>query len=632
MGSANQEFPLRAALVKSVWIPIATVGLAWLVTMAAFWPARHYGFLFFDDDINIFLNPHIGGMNRVTTGWMLTDIHYMRRYIPAGWAGLSILYGLFGLDPHGYHWANIFLHGVNVLLVTAICHEGIKRFGPRPAGGSWAVVSAALAGAWWGWHPLRVETVAWASGYLHVQAIFFMLGSFYLYISCRKGPGDGWLNPVMASLLYVLSLATYPLALAYPAVLLFWEGARLQRQARVLSAEWWDGLEPLVPRVLGWFGLPAAAFGAMTLYASFQADPLLWGQPPSLEKQDIIERLGRAVYFFGYYLWKPWWPFRSKLVPNSICTRAWQEPGFWLCLLALAGVIGVGLAVKSSWRPGFWAMAAAYLVLLVPMSGLTQSTLFASDRYSYLASLPLVMALALALNACAKPLARWIAGGAFVLLLGGLFVLTRQQLGAWNDSETFLKVALSGFSRPEDEKGRIYLILTNSLNLQGRYAQARVICAQGLKEFPDLEDLRRQKLQIEQTMELSAQEQRVLGLAAPVPELARFHMRIALKQWADGETREAADHFREALRVAPDYYPARLMLAEVLTVQGKPDEALSCYLRALAASNGHMPDAVRVHFLFMLAHAGALNGEERLARMALDKGVALCAKLSRPVP
>jgi thioredoxin-like negative regulator of GroEL len=84
--------------------------------------------------------------------------------------------------------------------------------------------------------------------------------------------------------------------------------------------------------------------------------------------------------------------------------------------------------------------------------------------------------------------------------------------------------------------------------------------------------------------------------------------------------------------VAPDYYPARLMLAEVLTVQGKPDEALSCYLRALAASNGHMPDAVRVHFLFMLAHAGALNGEERLARMALDKGVALCAKLSRPVP
>ncbi len=35
-------------------------------------------------------------MMRTTIRWMLTDANYVRRYVPAGWAGFSVLYGLLG--------------------------------------------------------------------------------------------------------------------------------------------------------------------------------------------------------------------------------------------------------------------------------------------------------------------------------------------------------------------------------------------------------------------------------------------------------------------------------------------------------------------------------------------------------
>src|SRR5580658_6470810 len=104
---------------RSGLICCAGMCLTGFVAIAAFWPVRHFQFLRFDDDINIYLNPHLGRLDGATIRWMLTDTRYVRRYVPAGWLGFSILYGLSRLDPHGYHWACLLLHGANVLLMVA---------------------------------------------------------------------------------------------------------------------------------------------------------------------------------------------------------------------------------------------------------------------------------------------------------------------------------------------------------------------------------------------------------------------------------------------------------------------------------------------------------------------------------
>jgi hypothetical protein len=604
------------------------IGLIWLVTMAAFWPVRHFQFVRFDDDINIYLNPHLGRLDGTTARWMLTDTRAMRRYIPAGWAGFALLYGLFGLDPHGYHWAGLLLHGVNALLVIAICHEVIKKFGPRPAGGSWAVVSAVLAGAWWAWHPLRVEIVAWASGYMYVQAMFFVLGSFYLYITRIEGTRPGYLRLWASAGFYLMSVATYPVALAYPAALLCWEAATRQRRIPWRSPGWWRGFRPAMLKVLGYFGLVSILFGSMTLYASIHAGPF-WSRPVSSATVTVPVRLLHLAYAEGYYLWKPWWPFPPRLVANSIGTPVWHEGNFWLSVLALTGAVWACFALKASWRSGFWAVGAAYLFLLLPVSGLFNSPFFLGDRISYLASLPWTIAVAVLLAECVQPWLRKTAGVIFTATLCGLFVLSRQRLGGWQDSQVFFPTALHELSQPDGEKEHLYCMRANQLESEGHFDEATEACEQGLREFPSSKELGKQKPAIAQAARDAVEGARVLGLATPIPGLVNEHDRIALQKIQNFEWADAADHLRAALQVAPDYYPARFKLAQVLVAQGKADEALACYLQALASSKGHITDGERADFLFMLAQASEMNGEERLARMATDKGQELRAKSSR---
>jgi tetratricopeptide (TPR) repeat protein len=606
----------------------SVVGLVWLVAMAAFWPVRHFQFIQFDDDINIYLNPHLGRFDGTTVGWMLTDTHYMRRYIPAGWAGFSLLYGLFGLDSSGYHWACLFLHGINVLLVIAICHEVIKRFGPRPSGGSWAVVSAALAGAWWAWHPLRVEIVAWASGYMYVQALFFLLGSFYLYITRKEGTLPGRLRLWASAVLYLLSVATYPLALAYPAALLCWEAADSQRRFSWWSPGWWQGFKPAAGRVLGLFGLVSILLGGMTIYAALHAGPL-WSRPAALATLTLPVRMEHLVYAEGYNLWKPWWPFPPRLVANSLKTPAWRDGIFWLCALTLAGAAWGCLAVKTSRRSGFWAVGAAYLFLMLPMSGLFDAPFFLGDRSSYLASLPWTMAVAMLLAACARPWQRKTAGFVLAAILCGMFILSRQRLGGWKDSQTFFSTAVRELSQPDYEKEHLYHMWANMLSVEGRFEEARATCEQGLREFPASAELGRERPAIDQAVHEAAWEAGLLGLAVPVPGLVKTHDRIALQKIQDSEWADAADHLRAALQAAPDYYPARFKLAQVLVAQGKADEALACYLEAMVSSRGNISKAEQADFLSLLAQASALNGEERLAHIAAEKGQALHAKSSR---
>jgi len=628
MGPAARDFTPRAAFGRGILVPAAVVGLVWLGAMAAFWPVRHFQFIRFDDDINIYLNPHLGRLDGPAVRWMLTDTQYMRRYIPAGWAGFMILYGLFGLDPAGYHWACLLLHGANVLLVIAICHEVIKRVGPRQTGESWPVVSAALAGAWWAWHPLRIETVAWASAYMYVQALFFLLGSFYLYITRQEGTLPGRLRLWASAGFYLLSVATYPVALAYPAALLCWEAADQQRRFPGWSAGWWRGFRPAMLKVLGSFGLVSILFGSATLYAAYHAGPI-WGQPPSLATVTVPVRLEHLAYAEGYYLWKPWWPFPPRLVANSIGSQVWPEGNFWLSVLALAGAVWACLGAKTSRRSGFWAVGAAYLFLLLPVSGLFNSPFFLGDRISYLASLPWTIAVAVMLAACVQPWRRKTAVLVFAAILCGLFILSRHRLGGWKDSRVFFSTALRELSRPDGEKEHLYYMRANQLEFEAQFGEARAACDQGLKEFPTSQKLGKQKSAIDQTARVAAREDGLLGLAVPVPGLVKAHERIAIQEMQHLEWGNAADHLRAALQVTPVYYPVRFELAQALVMQGKTDEALACYLQATASSHGYLTETERAGFLFMLAQVSAMNGEERLARIATEKGQALRAKSSR---
>ena len=381
-------------------------------------------------------------------------------------------------------------------------------------------------------------------------------------------------------------------------------------------------------KVIGLFGPVSILFGAMTLYASLHAGPL-WSRPASMATLTFPVRMEHLVYAEGYNLWKPWWPFPPRLVANSLKIPAWRDGIFWFCALALAGAVWACFGVNAARKSGFWAVGSAYLFLMLPMSGLFDSPFFLGDRTSYLASLPWTIALAVMLAACARPGPRKTAGFILAAILCGLFGLSHQRLGGWKNSQIFFPTALRELSQPDSEKEHLYYMRANELEFEGHFGEARAACERGLKEFPASEALGKQRPAIDQAARAAAQEASLLGLASPVPGLVTAHERIALQKMQNLEWADAADHLRAALQLMPAYYPARFKLAQVLILQGRPDEALSCYLQATASAHGQIAETERASFLSMLAQVSALNGEERLARMAAEKGRELRAKSSR---
>ena len=69
------------------------------------------------------------------------------------------------------------------------------------------------------------------------------------------------------------------------------------------------------------------------------------------------------------------------------------------------------------------------------------------------------------------------------------------------------------------------------------------------------------------------------------PKIAMFHFDIGVAFGASGEGESATKHYREALRIKPDFLEARYNLAQELVVMERFDEALEAMKRALELAN-----------------------------------------------
>ena len=158
------------------WAVAAAVGLvAWFV----FHNAIRGSMLQWDDDINLQGNVHLRALTAANIRWMFTDSTYVRRYVPLGWLAFAVDYRFFGPGPRSYHVLNLALHSADSALVFLLVLK-LMRMLPecRPwAQGRLAILAAAAGALVWAVHPLRVETVSWASG-RYCQAAFFLLLSF----------------------------------------------------------------------------------------------------------------------------------------------------------------------------------------------------------------------------------------------------------------------------------------------------------------------------------------------------------------------------------------------------------------------------------------------------------------------
>ncbi len=381
-------------------VPLACAAAAF----AAFLPVLRNGFIDdWDDGANFSTNPHIRGFSSSNLRWMLAAIH-SGHYHPLTWLSIALDHALWGLDPRGYHLTSLLLHCANVVLFYFIARRLFAEARPE-AGEADLETASALAALLFGLHPLRVESVAWASERRDVLSGFFYLAALLFWL---RREGAAALACYAASLLSKAMGVTLPFAL--------------------LILERW----PLRER-RGWKEkAPFFALAAVAALVGFAAE-IPNGAARALDALPLSVRLGSAAYGLVFYLEKTVWP--SRLVP--IYGMPTDLRAYWPAFVAsgvLAAAAACGVFLMRRRRPGLAAASAYYALTLAPVLGLSHfGPQLVADRYSYLACLPLALlgAAPLTVRGARRLLP---AAAALCLALGAL---TWRQARTWRDSGTF---------------------------------------------------------------------------------------------------------------------------------------------------------------------------------------------------
>src|SRR4030095_391403 len=207
----------RAAKLACYLIP----GLVALITFVVFSPALRNGFVNWDDFETIVANQNFRGFTWSHLRWMFTTFH-LGHYQPLSWLTFSLDYLLWGMNAFGYHLTNILLHSANAVLFYFVTRRLLAIAAPissvvvlNLAAGFSALVFAI--------HPLRVESVAWATARSDVLSVFFLLLAVLSYLKAagletKNTSGRRWL--AASAVLYVLSLLSQASGMTLPLVLL----------------------------------------------------------------------------------------------------------------------------------------------------------------------------------------------------------------------------------------------------------------------------------------------------------------------------------------------------------------------------------------------------------------------------
>lgn len=606
------------------------------VVFAVFFRTLESGFLRWDDDINVFENPHVQGLTADNLRWMFTDFEQAIRYKPLSWLAWALVHEVFGLNPFGYHLANVLLHCANTVLVFLLIRKllelsssgssrreeaqsqarnegrGLKTESQSLLTSAPTLdVCAALGALLWAVHPLRVEPVAWVTGLPYHVALFFALLAAWFYLGANSpdaSPPHRTRNYWLAVAAFALAVLSYPIVLGFVAVLVALDFYPLRRFQRGDSASFVDAAARKV-----WLGkvpflLLSVLLVAGTVYGRFFVTSD-WSKPTNLGEFTLAARAMQAFYLWAYYVWKSILPLDLGPFYTTLLENRPFDPAFTASAIAVIGVTALLLARWRRW-PAALALWLAHLGLLVPMLGLTERPHYPHDRYSIVNGVLVAIAAAALL---------WLGRGrawgrgalATGVVLAALCVAgSLRQVRIWENDFVFfeellrrlpatshyravalLKVGNAHADAGDDAKAeacyREALALNpnttfvqlpynfgNVLARQGRWAEAEAAYAKAVALAPrHLGARNNHGLALARLGKFEAAFAEFEEALRLKPDSADTHLNYGAVLAEKGELDRAEAHLLRALQLNPESVAGHMQLAEVLNQQGKPDLA-----------------------------------------------------------
>ena len=582
--------------------------IIFLLVIVAFLPVLQNGFAGWDDDQILLDNPNYRGLGWTQLRWMFTTLH-MGHYMPLSWVTFGLDYLLWGMDPFGYHLTSLLLHAVNAVLfyVVALRLMSLALSHSHPSGELALRVAAGFAALIFAIHPLRVESVAWATERRDVLSGLFFLGTLLCYLralAVAEGAPARRRWMAAAVIVYGLSLLSKAMGISLPIVLLVLDVYPLRRLGGGPGK--WFG--PAVRKV--WlekapFLLLALAAGVIAPIAVSQI-----GAMQSLDRYGVAPRISQALFGLAFYLWKTVVPLGlSPLyeLPSNLNLLDWP--------FLLSGIVVVGISValivaRERWPAGL-AIWLCYAAILAPVLGIAQNgPQITADRYTYLSCLGWAILAGAGLFCCWQA---WFSGvtslRAFVLAAAlasvvVLGVLTWKQTQVWHDPERLWRYILSVTEESYFESSFAHNNLGVILGRRGEMEEAIEHYREALRINPVYVKAHNNLGNgLARRGEMGAAIEHYREALRIDPAYAVAHYNLANALVSRGELEEAVKHYREALRIDPAYVKAHNNLGNALARRGELETAVAHFQEALRFE----PDFAEAHE--SLARALAMQGK-----------------------
>jgi len=570
-------------------------GVAWILliglVIAAFAPALSNG-LVWDDLPNLVYNRTYLGWSSSSLWWMFTTAHG-GHYQPLSWVSYALDATVWGADSgFGFHLTNLALHALNAVLVYALAVRLVER-GPAERGAMWTRAAAIATALAFAVHPLRVESVAWATERRDVLSTLFLLVTLLCYIAGtsreRRRSRRTWL--VMSWLAYACSLLSKATGMTLPVVLLILDIYPLRRVGRPGRTSWRNVLiEKLA------FALPALTVALLAVWAQSKAGALwTFGDHP------LTLRIAQACYGLMFYPLATLWP--ANLIPLYE-QRPEAAPWDAANLLGAAFFVAVTIIAWQVRRrhPAVLAGWSSYVVLVAPMLGLAQSgPQVVADRYSYVSCIPLVLLFGAFIGSIWRvrgaqaSRARWITVAVSAPLCVTLVLTTRAQTRIWNNPLTLWTTTLARAPDTPTAHANLAVLYYN----RGQYGLARDHSLAALEHLPGNRSAHRTlgfasaKLGAWATAEQSYR--RLIHIAEHLGETDRAALRGLAEALVEQQRyAEAESLYRRQIEKDPSEATWHVGLAALYTRRGRLDAADSELRTAIEADPGYVEAYLRL--------------------------------------
>jgi tetratricopeptide (TPR) repeat protein len=518
-----------------------------LLTLALYWPVREHSFINYDDPDYVAANPIVqNGLTGEGIKWAFTTTHSFNWH-PLTWISHMLDFQLFGMNPGAHHLVNVALHLANSLLLFWVLM--------RVTGAPWR---SGFVAAMFAWHPLHVESVAWACERKDVLSTLFWMLATLFYVryaqakqnSKSRAPArDYWL--AIGS--FALGLTAKPMLVTLPFVFLLMDVWPLRRFGDSTKSKAKE-IPVAVFRRLILEKLPFFALTAISCVVTFLVQRRE-GAVVKLDHFPVMDRILNAIVSYARYLGKTVWP--ADLVIFYEPPQRW---GFLIVTVSLLLIVLISALVvwQIKKRPYLFVGWCWFLGSLVPVIGIVQVGMQSiADRYMYVPMIGLLIAISwgmadLSLRFSIFKNALVIAAP---LSLAACLGLTASQLKHWKDSETLFQHVL----KVNSNNVLARVMLGNACISVGKFDEGTFHFRQALERQPNF------------------------------PEV---HFNLGNALMAQKQINEAIAEYQIAMQQKPDYTDARGNFAVALGMQGRLDEAVQQYQLALQTAPNE-PDLLR---------------------------------------